>query len=88
MIKQERKTHEHRLGTNVRVRGYKAVLLARSQFALGRSCVRPNRSRFSVVFVSPRAGAELVFKSPVALHASQAALPMVTLTMSPCTDRT
>jgi hypothetical protein len=44
--------------TNVRVPGFKAGLLARSQFAFGRSWDRPTRSRFSVVFLGPRANAE------------------------------
>jgi hypothetical protein len=35
------------------------------------------RSRFSVVFLGPRANAELVHKFHVALYASHAALPMV-----------
>jgi hypothetical protein len=38
----------------------------------------PNRSRFSVVFLGPRANAELVPKFHVALRASYTALPMVT----------
>jgi hypothetical protein len=52
--------------------------LARSQFASGRSYDRPTRSRFSVVFLGPRANAELVPKFHVALYASHAALSMVT----------
>jgi hypothetical protein len=44
------------------------------------------RSRFSVVFLCPRANAELVPKFHVALHASHAALSMVTLKMSPYTN--
>jgi hypothetical protein len=76
------------IGTNVRVRGYKAGLLDRSQFALGKSCDRPIRSRFSVVFLGPRADAELVPKFKVALYASHAALPMVTLKISSCTNVT
>jgi hypothetical protein len=47
--KQKRKIQQQRVGTNVRVRGFNAGLLARSQFAFGRSCDRPTRSRFSVV---------------------------------------
>jgi hypothetical protein len=70
------------------VRGFNAGLPARSQFASGRSCDRPTRSRFSVVFLGTRANAELVPKSHVALHASHAALPMVTLKISPCTNVT
>jgi hypothetical protein len=67
------------IGTNVRAPGFNAGLLARSQFASGRSCDRPTRSRFSVVFLGPRANTELVPKFHVALHASHASLPMVTL---------
>jgi hypothetical protein len=37
----------------------------------------PSRSRFSVVFLDPRANAELVPKFHVTLHASHAALPLV-----------
>jgi hypothetical protein len=48
------------------------------QFASGRSCDRPTRSRFSVVFLGPRANAEMVPKFHFSLHASHAALPMVT----------
>jgi hypothetical protein len=44
-----------------------------------RSCDRPNRSSLSVVFLGPRANAELVPKFQVALYASHAALQMVTL---------
>jgi hypothetical protein len=51
--KQKRKTQQHRLETNVRVRGFNAGLLARSQFASGRSCDWPTRSRFSVVILDP-----------------------------------
>jgi hypothetical protein len=74
-----------RIGTNVRIRMFNARLLARSQFASGRSWDRPARSRFSVVFFGPRANIELVSKFHVALHASHA---MVTLKISPCTDVT
>jgi hypothetical protein len=66
------------IGTSVRALVFNAGLLARSQFASGRSCDRPSRSRFYVVFLGPRANAELVPKFHVALHASHAALPMVT----------
>jgi hypothetical protein len=52
------------------------------------SCDRPTRSRFSVYFLGPRANAELVPKFHVALHASHAALPMVTLKTSPYTNVT
>jgi hypothetical protein len=84
----KRKTQQHRLGTNVRVHGFNAGLLARSQFASGRSWDRPTRSRFSMVFLGTRANAELVPKFHVALHASHAALPIVTLKISPCTNMT
>jgi hypothetical protein len=86
--KQKRKTQQHRLGTNVRVRGFNAGLLARSQFASGRSWDRPTRSRFPVVFLGPRANTELISKFHVALHASLATVPMVTLKISPCTNVT
>jgi hypothetical protein len=76
--RKKRKTQQHRLGTNVRVRGFKAGLLARSQSASARSCDRSTQSRFSVVFLGPRANAEFTPKFHVALHASHAALPMVT----------
>jgi hypothetical protein len=76
------------IGINVRARGFNAGLLARSQFAPGRSCDWPTRSRFSMVFLSPRANAELVTKFHIALHASHAALPMVTLKISPYTNVT
>jgi hypothetical protein len=68
-----------RIGNNVRARVFNAGLLARSQFTYGRSCDRPTRSRFSVVFLGSRANAEFVPKFHVALHASYAALPMVSL---------
>jgi hypothetical protein len=86
--KQTRKTQQHRLGTNVRVRRFNAGLLARSQFASRRYCDRPTRSRFSVVLLGPRANSELVPKFHFALHASHAALPMVTLTILPYTNVT
>jgi hypothetical protein len=75
----EKKKATAQIGTNVRVRVFNAGLLARSQFASGRSCDRPTRSRFSVVFLGPRANAELVPKFHVALRASHSALPMITL---------
>jgi hypothetical protein len=61
------------IGTNVRARVFNAGLLARSQFASGRSCDRPTRSRLSVAFLGPRASTELVPKFHVALHATHAA---------------
>jgi hypothetical protein len=51
-------------------------------------CDRPTPSRSSVVFIGPRANAELVPKFHVALHGSHAALPMVTLQISPYTNFT
>jgi hypothetical protein len=41
-----------------------------------------------VVFLGPRANAELVPKFHIALHASHAALPMVILEISHCTSVT
>jgi hypothetical protein len=58
-------------GTNVRARCWLEVSL------------HPTRSGFSVVFLGPRANAELVHKFHVALHASHAALPMVTFKFRP-----
>jgi hypothetical protein len=46
------------------------------------------RSRFSVVFLGPRPNFELVPKFHATLHASHAALPMVTLKFSPYTKVT
>jgi hypothetical protein len=83
-----KKTTRAQTGTNVRARGFNAGFLARSQFASVRSCDRPTRSRFSVVFLDPRANAELVPKFHVALHTSHAALLMVTLKISPYTNVT
>jgi hypothetical protein len=65
------------IGTNVRARVFNAGLLARSQSASGRSCDRPTRSKFSVVFLGPRATAELVSKFHVALHAFHVARQML-----------
>jgi hypothetical protein len=84
--KQKKRNTTSQIGTNVRARGVKAELLASSQFASGMSCDRPTRSRFSVVFLGPRANSELVPKFHVALHASHAALLMVTLKISPYTN--
>jgi hypothetical protein len=77
--KRKGKIATAQIGTNVRYHGFNAGLLARSQFASGRSCDQPTRSRFSMVFLGPRANAELVPKFHVALHASHEALQMVTL---------
>jgi hypothetical protein len=45
--------------------------------SLSSSVSKPTRSRFSVGFLGPRANAELVPKFHVALHASHAALPVL-----------
>jgi hypothetical protein len=83
-IKGKKKRKEKaQVGTSVRADIFNVGLLARSQFASERSCDRPSRSRFSVVFLVPRANTELVLKFHVALHASHAALPMVTPKISP-----
>jgi hypothetical protein len=83
-----KKTTRAQIRTNVRARGFNGGLLARSQFASVRSCDRPTWSRFSVVFHGPRANAELVPKFHFALHASHAALSMVTLKILPYTNVT
>jgi hypothetical protein len=85
---KQKKNATAQIGTNVRARGFNAGLLARSQFASGRSCDRPTRSRFSGVFLGPRANAELAPKFHVALHASHAALRMVSLKISLYTNVT
>jgi hypothetical protein len=86
LVKKEAK--EKQQHTNVMARGFNSGLLARSQFASRRPCDWPTRSRFSVVFLGPRANAELVPKFHVALHDSHAELPMVTLKISPYTNVT
>jgi hypothetical protein len=53
IMKKTEKKQQHGLGTNVRVRGFNAGLLAISQFASERSCDRPTRSSSSVVFLAP-----------------------------------
>jgi hypothetical protein len=87
LLKQKKNTTAQ-IRTNVRARGFNAGLLARSQFASGRSCDRPTRSRFSVVFLGPIVNAKLVPKFHIALHASHAVLPMVTLKILPYTNVT
>jgi hypothetical protein len=87
LIKKKKKPKENttaQIGTNVRARGFGAGLLATS----GRSYDHPTRSRVSMVFLGPRANAELVPKFHIALHASHAVLPMVTLQISPYTNVT
>jgi hypothetical protein len=44
--KERKKNTTAQIGTNVRVRGLKARLLARSQFASGRSCGQPTDQGF------------------------------------------
>jgi hypothetical protein len=83
-----RKEKKALTGSNVRAHVFNAGLLARSQFSSGKSCDWPTQSRFSVVFLGSRANAELVPKFHVALHASHAALPVVTLKISPYTNVT
>jgi hypothetical protein len=83
--KKQKKNTTAQIGTNG---VFNAGLLARSQFASGRSSDRPTRSKFSVVFLGPTANAELVPKFHIALHASHAALPMVTLQIAPYTNVT
>jgi hypothetical protein len=88
MFSKKRKKRRKRahMGISARARVFYAGLLAKSQFASGRSCDRPTRSRFSLVFFGPRANAEMVPKFHVALHALHAALPKVTPKVSPlCT---
>jgi hypothetical protein len=81
--KKQRTKKKAQMGTSVRARVFTAGLLARSQLASGRSCDRSIRIRFSVVFLGPRANAELVSKFHTAQHASHSALPMLTLKISP-----
>jgi hypothetical protein len=80
--KRRRRNKTAHIGANVRASVFNAGLLTRSQFASGRSCDRPTRW-FPVVFLGPRANAELLPKFHVALHASHAALPKETLEISP-----
>jgi hypothetical protein len=70
------------IGNNVRARVFNAGLLTGSQFASGRSCDRPTRSSFPVVFLDPRPDAELISKYDVTPHASHGAFP----TLVPCSD--
>jgi hypothetical protein len=76
-------THSIKIETGIRARVFNARLLARSQFTARRSCDRPNRSGFSMVLLGHKANTELVPKFHVALHASLAALPMLTSKISP-----
>jgi hypothetical protein len=86
--KKEKKNTTAQIGTNIRARVFNSGLLASSQFASGRSCDMPTRSRFYVVFLGPRANDESVPKFQVALHTSHAALPKATLNISPYTKLT
>jgi len=64
----------------------KARLLGRSHYASGRSCDRPTRSRFSVVFLGPIANAKLVPQIHVAFHASHSTLPTLSKFLSICLE--
>jgi hypothetical protein len=86
--RKEKTNTTAQIETNVRARSVNAGLLARCQFASGRSCDHRTRSRISVVFLGPRANAKFVSKFHVALHASHAALLMVTLKISSYTNVT
>jgi hypothetical protein len=86
--RKQKKITTAQIGTNVRTRGFGAGLLPRIRFVSGRFCDRPTRSKFSAVFIGPRANAELVLKFQVALYGSHAALSMVTLKISPYTNVT
>jgi hypothetical protein len=63
-VPAERNKATAQIGTNIKVHVFNAGLLARSQFVSGRSCDRPTRSRFSMVFFTPGANAELVHRIP------------------------
>jgi hypothetical protein len=63
--------------TNVRVRVFSAGLLARIQLAYGRSCDRPTRSSFSVVFLGPRENSDFLPKFYDALQLSHAVLTVI-----------
>jgi hypothetical protein len=76
--KKKEKEKKSQIGISVGARVFNAGLLARSQCASGGSCDRPARARFSAVFLGLGANAELVPRFRVALHASHAALPMIT----------
>jgi hypothetical protein len=56
---------------------FSAGLQARSQYACAWYCDRPTRSTFSVVFLHPRAKAELIVNIHVAVHASHTAVPVL-----------
>jgi hypothetical protein len=86
--RERKKENPAQIGTKVRARIFNARLLDRSQFASGRSCDRPTRSRFSVIFLGPGTNAELVPRFHIALHVSHAAFPMVTLKISLYTNVT
>jgi hypothetical protein len=74
---------QQQIWTNVRARIFNVGLLTKSQFTSGRPGTGQLQLRFSVVFLGPRANAELVHKFHVALSSSHAALILVTLKMSP-----
>jgi hypothetical protein len=76
------------VGINVRVRGFNAGLLARSQLHLEGPATGQLDQGFPWFSLVPVQIAELVPKFHVALHASHAALPMVKLEISHCTSVT
>jgi hypothetical protein len=57
-----------------------AEVLARGQYATASSSDRQTRSSFSVVFLGPRANAELIPETHVVLHASLTATSLVLIT--------
>jgi hypothetical protein len=67
------------IGINFRVRVFNDEMLVRSKFASGRSCDRPTRSRFFVVFFGSRANAEFVTEFSIALHDLHVVFPIVRL---------
>jgi hypothetical protein len=81
--KKDKREEKTPIETNVRDRVFNAGVLAKSLCEFGRSCDPTTRSKLFVVVLGSRANAELVPKFHVALHASHAALPMVTLQISP-----
>jgi hypothetical protein len=87
-MKRKKEKTTAQIGTNVWARGFGSGLLATSRFASGRSCDRTTRARYYVVFLHPKANAELVPKFCVALHASHAALLLITLKISSYTNVT
>jgi hypothetical protein len=67
----------------VRIVCFPYLMLARRQFASGRSCDRPTRSRFPVVFLDPGANAELVPRIPRCTAFFTCSLPTGDVKISP-----